>query len=270
MDKYLLLRRHSRPKALGKELAEEMADFLELFFVVFASGNMVFEKIATGSHSGCNIAALVIAILAYLVPQKYILEATRKNEDQSVINIKPYDSVRLQFPTEYDRENPITREDAMKEFLLEVYKISGPQKQEHVENLSSYFQFMPKQNQNRFAGLNNYAQSNPSFNQKGVQPPRPVVATRPSQPNNQSPKVNDVMNQSMQSQKSPMNQSQVRQPQVVPISQPQIRRPSNIQMAQQVQPGFNQPMMQSNFNSQRPSVFGGQPGFAPKGPLKNS
>jgi len=32
----MLLRRHCRPTTLGKDLAEEMTDFLELFFVAFA------------------------------------------------------------------------------------------------------------------------------------------------------------------------------------------------------------------------------------------
>jgi hypothetical protein len=68
--------------------------------------------------------------------------------------------------TEYDRVNPITQDDAMKEWFMEVSKISDPEsqgKEGRPENLSAYFQHMPKQNQ--FSNLTNYAQFNPSFKQ---------------------------------------------------------------------------------------------------------
>ena len=75
-----------------------MSDFLELFFVAFTAGNLIFEKIARDELSGFNIAACVIACVMLVLPQKFMTKCIRKSEE-GVYNTREYDEVRHYFPT---------------------------------------------------------------------------------------------------------------------------------------------------------------------------
>jgi len=96
-DKYLLLRRHCRPNALGKELAEDMADFLELFFVSLTAGNLIFEKIHFDETSGLNWIAFIISVVAFLLPQNLLASCIMAEENTISHTNKDYDIVKWGF-----------------------------------------------------------------------------------------------------------------------------------------------------------------------------
>jgi hypothetical protein len=179
-DKYMLLRRHCRPNALGKDLAEEMADFLELILVSFCAGNLIFEKIVRGEISPITVTALIISIVAYLLPQNWLSKCIRQN-DETVYNSKKYDEVKFFFITEYDRVNPITQEEAMREWFEEMMRLHEiPEIKDADEDANNtkeeaskikktktiienpYGQHLP--GQNTISNLSNYANTNMSFN----------------------------------------------------------------------------------------------------------
>ena len=84
-DKYVFMRRTNRPAILGKALAEEMADYLELIIVCFCvrnhfwiylirkAGNILFQKIAADSISILDIVAIVVAAGILILPNGTLL-----------------------------------------------------------------------------------------------------------------------------------------------------------------------------------------------------
>jgi hypothetical protein len=195
VDKYMLLRRHSRPNALGKELAEQMSDFLELFLVSFSTGNVIWESLARPNFyiSTLNWITLIIAVVIYVLPNGMLASCILKNEEET-FNTKNYDDVRLFFTSDYDRANPITAEDAMRSWFMEVSNLSGdaqatdhdaskPTEQGEKKNFNDFFKHLPKQN-----ALSNYANSNPTFQQMQHMPQRPMMPTNNTMINNHLPK----------------------------------------------------------------------------------
>jgi hypothetical protein len=159
---------------MSKELSEQMSDFLELFLVSFAAGNCIWESLARPeSHiSTLNWITLIIAIVAYVLPNKFLASCILKDDDESYNN-KKYDEVRHYFITDYDRANPITQEEAMREWFMEMSKMSEephitdpnakPTENEGKKDSDNFLKHIPKQT--TFSNLSNYAISNPTFQQ---------------------------------------------------------------------------------------------------------
>jgi len=92
----MLLRRHSRPKALGKESTEEMSNFLGLFFMSFTAGNLIFDKIILDDIFNYNWIAFIIAGVCYFSPQRWIVSCFHRTSGD-VINLQKYDDIKYTF-----------------------------------------------------------------------------------------------------------------------------------------------------------------------------
>ena len=95
-NKYMLLRRHSRPKALGKESTEEMSNFLGLFFMSFTAGNLIFDRIILDDIFNYNWIAFIIAGVCYFSPQRWIVSCFHKTSGD-VVNLQKYDDIKYTF-----------------------------------------------------------------------------------------------------------------------------------------------------------------------------
>jgi hypothetical protein len=170
---------------MSKELSEQMSDFLELFLVSFAAGNCIWESLARPESyiSTLNWITLIIAIVAYVLPNKFLASCILKDDDESYNN-KKYDEVRHYFITDYDRANPITQEEAMREWFMEMSKMSEephitdpnakPTENEGKKDSDNFLKHIPKQT--TFSNLSNYAISNPTFQQMQQQTsPNPMM-----------------------------------------------------------------------------------------------
>lgn len=117
MDKYLLFRRYARPSLLGGELNREMIELLEYFPLAMALGNLFFMRVLDNKG---NLLPLLLAIglssINFIFPSNKINKKLCDSKEEDYL-IHSYDEMRLQFPVEYDRANPITRDIAMKEYL---------------------------------------------------------------------------------------------------------------------------------------------------------
>jgi hypothetical protein len=115
VDKYLLVRRHCRPRELSKELPEAMADLLEYFLVVFAGGNLIFDRILFGKLMPLNIVAACVAGIYLLLPTRPIVKCISPAETEE--RLSNYAENEFKFATDYDRENPVTREEAIYNYM---------------------------------------------------------------------------------------------------------------------------------------------------------
>jgi hypothetical protein len=111
IDKYNLSTRRTLKQSLGKDLALVMNDMLELCVLYMCLGDIVFRYLTQGSANWIDWVCLIIAVCYTPIPKARLNELLFPlfNEDESV----PYDVAVLDFDTDYDRENPITRKAAL-------------------------------------------------------------------------------------------------------------------------------------------------------------
>jgi len=148
IDKYLLLRRHSRPKALGKESIEEMSNFLELFLISFTVGNLIFDRIVRDDVFNLNWIAFIIACTCYVFPKKWLISCFQRNSHH-VTNIEKYDDIKYTFISDYDRVNPITQKEAMKDWFDQILKLQEENKNPTIKTnrpVIPFFQRLPPEN----------------------------------------------------------------------------------------------------------------------------
>ena len=118
INKYLLLRRHCRPPRLGGELSHSMANMLELITVFMFAGAYAFESdLYNGQVSGWTWYCLMISLFIYI----FLSKSSYFETNQINMGENNYDSYKYKFQTNYDRENPVTREEATETHLQHFY-----------------------------------------------------------------------------------------------------------------------------------------------------
>jgi len=129
-DKYIFLRRNAIPHTLTDSLNDSMIEYLDWMVVAFSLGNIFFmanlvsadgEIIYKTEYKAITIVTLVIALIHILLPTGVINSRLLKVKSESV-KTKTYHEARLNFYTDYDLENPLTRHQALDELIGQFYK----------------------------------------------------------------------------------------------------------------------------------------------------
>jgi len=124
VDKYILLRRSALPFSLGSELTESMLEYLEWMTFMYAVGNLliVYSLEDSTDHLAFRTvpkfwvwATLIVSILHIFLPMDLINQKLLILKDEVTENLT-YDKARFEFYTDYDIENPITRERGLRDF----------------------------------------------------------------------------------------------------------------------------------------------------------
>jgi hypothetical protein len=120
VEKYLLLKRSSYPKAMGAALPKSILELLEVTPLFYAIGSLIFNYYAAhlvhldDLHLGVNVVAVLMAVVYLMLPikvmNKFICRKKKEVEEDC-----EYDERRIQFQTDYDIANPITHKQAAKE-----------------------------------------------------------------------------------------------------------------------------------------------------------
>jgi len=133
VDKYLLLRRNSFPVPLNNQLSDSMLEYLEWMAFTFSAGNVLFtytlvnsegEKVYTGFHEVAVWFTMGISVIYALMPMDIFNETwfpIQKKKDKNLA-MKSFDEARLGFHTDYDVQNPITRQEAVEELIMNAKK----------------------------------------------------------------------------------------------------------------------------------------------------
>jgi len=123
-DKFAFLRKSSKVRSIGADLAKDMLTYLEYFLFIYAFGNFCFtylffpeDQIALGLATIGMAVGLINAILP--LDTLAILFPSTKTEP---IIEKTYEELKYNFEEDYDRCNPATRDDAIQKYLREKAK----------------------------------------------------------------------------------------------------------------------------------------------------
>ncbi|CAD8136214.1 unnamed protein product [Paramecium pentaurelia] len=114
VDYYNILRRRTVKESISIQLSTEMIEMLEYIIVWSAFGEMIMTYAFFKEISLIDVTLMVIAIIYASLPMEDISEKLFPvvNNEQC----KPYDEGSQGFDTDYDRENPITRNKAIEEW----------------------------------------------------------------------------------------------------------------------------------------------------------
>ena len=114
IDKYNLLRRRTIKESLSMQVSVEMIDLLDICIIFFAMGNLTFQYQLFGSIDKLSIIQLFLSCIYAILPMQDINEMLFEivNSDEEV----PFEVAQFEFRTNYDRENPITRKHAVRDW----------------------------------------------------------------------------------------------------------------------------------------------------------
>jgi len=92
-----------------------MIEFLELIIIFHAFGDFFFKYQLFQYVDKSSIIVLFFGVLYNLLPLQKFNEwlFPMKSEDEET----DYNTAKLDFDTDYDRENPVTKHSALKEWL---------------------------------------------------------------------------------------------------------------------------------------------------------
>ena len=165
MDKYLLLRRHSRPNRLSGDLSMYMTKIIPWGVLLYAVMNFVYMDILNPDNSGPALACLIVVVVYIFIPIELLFGCCKKvdvDKFEKMYEGEFYEDSAVHFIDDYDRENPITNNEGWKWYieLLERKKVVEDEK---INNLKEMF--MPKTSGNNLISQNihNYANSKPSL-----------------------------------------------------------------------------------------------------------
>ncbi|CAD8171330.1 unnamed protein product [Paramecium pentaurelia] len=118
IQKYLLLRRNSKPPFQSFHLNREMMNLFELSPIILAVGQMWTDYIFNSSSAilTVNFISLGFSCLELITPATRISKLFDKKGNIFTEKDR-YQDVYLKLPTDYDRTNPLTQQNAILEFI---------------------------------------------------------------------------------------------------------------------------------------------------------
>lgn len=118
VDKYLLLRVYSMPRAKSAEIVYSLLHYSDFIMITFGLSQMIFDKILLDTVSVYSWIIMIIALTNYVFGFHYlIMNLTNNRRKLFFQNNSEYEKERVKFLNEYDRANPVTQGAALINFL---------------------------------------------------------------------------------------------------------------------------------------------------------
>lgn len=120
VEKYLLLRRHKVPVALGSSMATFYTSMVPLGMLLYGIGNYVFLDKVSDKKNTHGQWSMWFMVAYYVLPVGILIDAIsmKVKRDASL----KYSEAKFTFVQDYDRENPMTENQAKAEYLKELRK----------------------------------------------------------------------------------------------------------------------------------------------------
>lgn len=115
IDKFNLLKRRTIKESLDKSVSVEMIEMLEMSIIYYAIGNATFSLQLFHKLKWQEIVLLIIGVIYAALPMQEFNEYLFKMNDYS--ESKSYNEAKHLFFTNYDKENPITKHEALHEAM---------------------------------------------------------------------------------------------------------------------------------------------------------
>ncbi|CAI2376406.1 unnamed protein product [Moneuplotes crassus] len=167
VEKYLLITRHKLPERLGSELASVYIEILPLIAVIYGFSVSFFGGLLVDQVIPTLNIFLAVSLIYFCLPIQSIIRTCylkRKQEQE-----KLYSEHRLEFMTDYDRENPRSSQESWEIFLTD-------KKKEMKKYIQIYARKGAKQNKNEetkkvkrmFSNIGNFFSFNSTFQNRGT------------------------------------------------------------------------------------------------------
>ncbi|OMJ81749.1 hypothetical protein SteCoe_17745 [Stentor coeruleus] len=141
-DKYLLLRRHSRPPKLGTGLSDNMIKWMPILTILYAGSNLITYMLKSeNSHSLLHFipcGVFCFAVFFFIFPCKCSCFRSKK-KNMILKSEEDYNEEVLGFVEDYERNNPVTSRKGWEKWLRLVEEKKGHEKMLSIEQkLKSY------------------------------------------------------------------------------------------------------------------------------------
>jgi Skp family chaperone for outer membrane proteins len=122
VDKYLLLRRHQRPEEMSGFMIHFFSNIVPYFILFWSISNFVFiknvveqynETYEDEANNSYNIAIAGMAIVGIYIAFPVRTIINKCFDDNKEDEFSPYKDNYMNFLTDYDRENPVTKKKGM-------------------------------------------------------------------------------------------------------------------------------------------------------------
>lgn len=142
VDKYMLLRVHSRPVRLSHNLDEVMIQVIPIGAILYACANWIFFADLDDSYYVPGIVGVLTTTACYLIPVKKIRKIFSLKKSTKVIasvntlseSEKRYEDAAVDFVDDYDRLNPLTTEQGNQYWIDLIRKKRGEEEAQHLED----------------------------------------------------------------------------------------------------------------------------------------
>ena len=117
IEKCMLIRVHRRPEMMGATVALFYSHMMPYLVVLYGVANYMWVAVLRGENEVGGITAITAA-LYIILPIRSLLE--KCSEDTERDDSKRYKDVKLMFPSDYDRQNPVTEKEATVAYLKDL------------------------------------------------------------------------------------------------------------------------------------------------------
>ncbi|KRX08918.1 hypothetical protein PPERSA_09022 [Pseudocohnilembus persalinus] len=122
VDKYNLIHKRTIKESISKDVSLEMIELLDLCLLLFGLGNLFFNYLLFDRIGGYILIQIMLSIAYAMTPWKEIL---KKLASQSIDDLQRYEDIELtHFHNNYDRLNPITKNQALEEHKRKINQLN--------------------------------------------------------------------------------------------------------------------------------------------------
>lgn len=139
LEKYNYIAIYKRPEMLNNTLFIFYVNNFIYFLFFYAVGDFIFLS-DIYSNKGWSLANIIIFGILIIVPYQLVLNHDFVGFKESEINSLTFDEAYLEFYTDYERANPMTKKEGMKKYiekLFEIGKIDKKSKENFFKNIEN-------------------------------------------------------------------------------------------------------------------------------------
>jgi hypothetical protein len=118
-NKWVLLKRNILPNELGAQLQIAITHYIEWSAFLYALGSLFFYMNLTGSVNALLLIGIIISLSNIFLPMEAVNECLF-SVGEPHLETQTFEEAKLDFLTDYDIENPITRKKALKDLMNHV------------------------------------------------------------------------------------------------------------------------------------------------------
>jgi len=166
LDKFLLIRRNSAPKMMGKKLSMRMLKYLELTPFWFGLGSLLINVYSREYYHELSfgivicLVVMLVSLVHLFVPTNKIGKKLRKAQKRKSKTVS-YSEAQLAFSTDYDRSYPLTQAKAEETRLEEYIKtVTDPKTISQLQTMLENLRVMRQNRKPLDSSLANYVVQN--------------------------------------------------------------------------------------------------------------